>query len=50
MTFCPLHDRVVVRRVEAEEQKDRVHYAMYATKAAAEEGVVPGSGMAGKDF
>lgn len=37
MTFRPLHDRVVVRPVEVEEKKDRVH----DTKAVAEEGVVP---------
>jgi chaperonin GroEL len=42
MTFRPLHDRVVVRLVEDEEKKDRVPDAMHATKAAAEEGVVPG--------
>jgi hypothetical protein len=50
MTFRPLHDRVVVRRVEAEEKKDRVDDAMHATKAAVEEGVVPGErlGRAGR--
>ena len=42
MTFRPLHGRVVMRLVEAEEKKDRVHDAMHDTKAAAEEGVVPG--------
>ncbi|KLK93089.1 hypothetical protein AA309_11020 [Microvirga vignae] len=42
MTFRPLHGRVVVRLVEAEEKKNRVHHAMHDTKAAAEEGVVPG--------
>jgi co-chaperonin GroES (HSP10) len=46
MTFRPLHDRVVVRLVEDEEKKDRVPDAMHATKAAAEEGVVPGGGTA----
>jgi chaperonin GroEL len=46
MTFRPLHDRVVVRLVEAEEKKDRVHDAMHDTKAAAEEGVVPRGGTA----
>jgi hypothetical protein len=50
MTFRPLHDRVVVRRVEAKEKKDRVDDAMHATKAAVEEGVVPGErlGRAGR--
>jgi chaperonin GroEL len=42
MTFRPLHDRVVVRLVEVEEKKDRVNDAMHATKAAEEEGIVPG--------
>jgi len=42
MTFRPLHDRVVMRLVEADEKKDRVHDAMHDTKAAAEEGIVPG--------
>ena len=42
MTFRPLHDRVLVRRVEVAEKKDRVDDAMHATKAAVEEGVAPG--------
>ena len=46
MTFRPLHDRVLVRRVEVAEEKDRVDDAMHATKAAVEEGIVPGGGTA----
>jgi len=42
MTFRPLHGRVVVRLVEAEEKKNRVHHAMHDTKADAEEGVLAG--------
>ena len=34
MTFRPLHDRIVVCLVEAEEKKDRVHDAMHATEEA----------------
>ncbi len=46
MTFRPLHNGVVVRLVEAEEKKERVHDAMHDTRAAAEEGVVPRGGTA----
>ena len=46
MTFRPLHDRVLVRRVEVAEEKDRVDDAMHATKAAVEEGVAPGGDTA----
>jgi chaperonin GroEL len=33
-------------KVEVKEKKDRVNDAMHATKAAVEEGIVPGGGVA----
>jgi chaperonin GroEL (HSP60 family) len=50
MHFRPRHDRVVVRRiateVEVKEHKDRVGDALHATRAAVEEGILPGRGLA----
>ena len=33
-------------KVELKEKKDRIEYAIYATKAALKEGIVPGGGIA----